>query len=81
MPMFYFHVRTVDGLVEEDTIGVPFDNAEQAIQEARDFARCLMREAAEHDETVEHVIDVMDEHGVSLIRLAYRASLQVQRHH
>jgi hypothetical protein len=76
MPKFYFHVQTVNGGVEEDTIGAEFDNEQQAIMEAKGFARDLMHEAAAHGETVEHVIEVIDEAGHIIVRLQYRATVQ-----
>lgn len=38
-----------------------------------------MREAAETDETIEHVIEVIDQAVHIVLRLLYRASLQTER--
>jgi len=79
MPMFYFHVRTVDGTIEEDTVGAEFMNADQAVREAEQFARELRREAAESAESVEHTIEVTDARGARVIAISYRATVQTER--
>jgi hypothetical protein len=76
MPMYFFHIHTVDGAKHEDKIGAPFETDEEAIQEARDFTRGVMRDAADHGESVEHAVEVTDESGRSLVRVKYRAMLE-----
>lgn len=76
MPMYFFHIHTVNGTKHDDTIGAPFDTDEEAMQEARDFTKGVMRDAAEGAETIEHTVEVTDESGRSLIRVKYHASVE-----
>lgn len=75
MPMFFFHTKTIDGVIEEDTMGVPFDNKDQAIREAEDYVRGVMQDAVKGSETVEHIIEVTDEQGNTVVKLDCKTAI------
>jgi hypothetical protein len=75
MPMFYFHTKTIDGVIEEDTLGAPFDNKDQAIREAEDYVRGVMEDAVKGSQPVEHIIEVTDEQGNVVIKLDCKTTI------
>ena len=75
MPMFFFHTKTIDGVIEEDTVGAPFDSKDQAIREAEDYVRGVMQDAVKGSETVEHIVEVTDEQGNTVVRLDCKTTI------
>ena len=75
MPMFFFHTKTIDGVIEEDTIGAPFDTKDQAIREAEGYVRGVMQDAVKGSETVEHIIEVTDEQGKTVVKLDCKTAI------
>lgn len=77
MPMYFFHTKTVDGVIEEDTVGAPFDNKDDAIREAHDYIRGVTQDAVGiTDETIDHIIEVTDEHGHTVVKLECKVAVQ-----
>jgi len=69
MPRFYFHIQTIDGLNEEDEVGIVFRSKADAIREAGVLADEMLLEAAKARHNVKHVIEVMDENREVVTRL------------
>jgi hypothetical protein len=78
MPRFYFHVQTIDGLNEEDEVGIVFRSEADAIREAGVLADEMMLEAAKARHNVKHVIEVMDENRKVLTRLDCTAAINAR---
>jgi hypothetical protein len=79
MPMFFFHTKTIDGVIEEDTVGAPFDSKDEAIREAEDYVRGVMQDAVNGSETVEHFIEVTDEQGNTIVKLDCKTTIVRER--
>lgn len=78
MPRFYFHIQTIDGLIEEDEVGAVFRSEEDALREASDLANEMMLDAMKAHHNVRHVVEVMDENRKVLKRLDCTAAINAK---
>jgi len=76
MARFFFHIRSVNGVSEEDDIGVAFSSQKDAIQEATALAHELMLDATKTGHNVKTFIEVADERGHIIVRLECTSAIQ-----
>jgi hypothetical protein len=77
MPRFYFHIQTVDGENEEDTVGAEFSTEEEAIAEAQALAHELMLDAAKAAHDVKQLVEVTNESGDMIVHLDCSSAIKV----
>ena len=66
---YFFHVHVVDGESQVDNIGLDIQSDVLAIEEARNFVRDIMIEAAEIGTCLKYVVEVTNTAGESIVRL------------
>jgi hypothetical protein len=77
MPRFYFHIQTIDGENEEDTVGAEFPTEEEAIAEAQALANELMLDAAKAGHDVKQLIEVTNASGDMIVHLDCSSAIKV----
>lgn len=71
MPVFFFHVRTPDGLIE-DPEGIELQGIDQVRKEAALSAREIMQDALAHGRLVtDQSFEVMNEAGVIVLTYGF----------
>ena len=70
MPRYFFHIVERNGIVDRDLEGHEFSDADAARQEAHRVASDLVFDALADGTAARETIDVMDEWGRLVLRLA-----------
>ena len=78
MARFFFHVRTIDGVSEEDNVGADFPSEKAAIQEAKALAHEIMVDATKSGHNVKTCVEVADTRGNTILRLDCTAAIEAR---
>ena len=79
MARFFFHIRSVNGVSEEDDFGADFASQKDAVQEATALAHEMMLDATKTGHDVKTFVEVADEHGHIIVRLDCTSAIQTGR--
>lgn len=80
MPVFFFHVRTPDGLIE-DPEGIELEGLDRVRHEAVLSARGILRDALAHGRLVtDQRFEVMNEAGVVVLTYAFTEACEQVPH-
>jgi hypothetical protein len=70
MPRYFFHIMGRNGIIDQDFDGYEFSDVEGARQEAHTLANELIFDALADGTSAHEVIEVTDETGRVILRLA-----------